>query len=182
MNYKSDNQGYTLVELLVSLTIIAVIGALVITNYHDAGQQSELRLASRQVATHIRQTQNKAMSSQNDNCALGDGCAWGIYFTRDNTGANNTRYIVFEDANGDLEYTSGEESGEPLSLPPNVVVTDLLFSAGHAEAHITFLPPDPVINLCWDGLNCENFMNIELSNSAGSKQILINKFGLVDVN
>ena len=185
MVFNKNNQGYTLVELIVSVSIIALIASISLVNYHYAGRASELRLSSRQVATHIREVQSRAMSSLGSNCADSKSCAWGVYFTIDTTAGNNTRYFYFEDLDDDKYYDPGEQRSLVHELPKNIIIKNLEFSANQTEAHISFAPPDPLVSLCYGNDagsgGCESSVLVVLSNGTNTNKILINGFGLIDV-
>lgn len=178
-------------ELLLSLTIISVLGALVMTNYHDAGRQSDLRIAARQLATHIRDMQNKALSGQKIECAANDLCAWGIHLTSDTSADMHRLYRLFEDYdNINAVRNDGEEYGEPINLPPNVIISQLRMDNGggygvETNSHITFQPPDPTVTIARNQAQTD-FERVEITlsieNTGASKIIEINKFGLVDVD
>lgn len=169
--------GYTLIEVLLVLTIMAVISSVVLANYHTAGQRGNLVMAARQLANHIRQMQNFALSGRAENCA-NDVCAWGVFLDQN----NNFYYRMFEDLNNDELYDNNEIWNNDVLLPAGVTISGIVGLAGPNRANITFTAPDPDIEICSNaGLCGYNLVEIILSNSEGNRSVFVNKFGLVDV-
>ena len=75
-----------MVELMIVVTIIAVIGTVSLVNLLGWRNQKELSSASQKVATLVREAEGKAMSQEK-------GASWGIHF--ENDGINPPFYAIF---------------------------------------------------------------------------------------
>src|SRR5690349_15319328 len=61
---RSDRAGFTLVELLVSISIIGVLTGLMLANFRGGQQAAEVRLASDIVVSQIRSMQTSSLSGR----------------------------------------------------------------------------------------------------------------------
>ncbi len=67
-----NQRGFTLVEMLISLGIFAIITGFVMANFRAGSQGDELRLAQQLVASELRRTQTMALAGQTTYyCAAG---------------------------------------------------------------------------------------------------------------
>ena len=189
------SDGYTIIELLVSISIIAVISGVFLMNYKAADRQFLLNQAVQQVASDLRQAQNYALGQKEFNGTPPEG-GWGIYFRRVNP--NDEYYILFADTATGSEahlYDSGELYGngnkKEIFLPKDIVINNNFFDStppGKVNATVTFIAPDASVWLCDDVTNCTtnnyNELEIELEDTktGNTKRIKMNKYGLIDIN
>lgn len=164
----SQRSGFTLIEMLISLSIFAVVTAFVTANFRAGRQSDEIRLATQLVATAIRRAQTMAISGQtvpycqggtNDkgicpggtNLECGGGTCvrevpkgYGIHLTTVGTGASKA--ILFADTDGDKLFSTRETVRTDSITPGPFVVASALdpVSAGSA-LDIVFEPPKPKI-------------------------------------
>ncbi len=98
--YKKN--GYSLIELIVSLYIVAIISSLFVFNYQRGDSQTVMNISTQLLASNIRSAQSYALAQN----ALGgiSTSSWGINF---NLGTPNS-YIVYSDLNTNLQYDVGE--------------------------------------------------------------------------
>jgi len=170
-------KGFTLIEMIVSISIIALISGIFLTNYHSTNKRSELNVSAQELASNIRLAQDHSLGSVkfNDNIPQG---GWGVYFNK--TVGNNARYIIFAN-NDDGAYTrdaDGSEDFKTVNLPGNVVINSLTVDGAEDEVDLIFLPPDPTIYI--NGNSNKN-LEIGLTDNNSTKTVLINFFGSVDV-
>lgn len=66
-------QGFTLVELLVSISIIMLLVAIGVPSYKIMRNSVALSGESEEIVNALRTAQNRAMTSQ-------DGTVWGVHF------------------------------------------------------------------------------------------------------
>lgn len=112
----SAQQGFTLLELLISISIIAVISGSLIPGFSTYSRNQNLRQAQEQVKSDLRTVQNFALTGTEsaDNLEF-----WGLSFIQ-----GSGRYEFFtaqtaSDCVGDPGYTSYKQSE---ILPAGIVV------------------------------------------------------------
>jgi prepilin-type N-terminal cleavage/methylation domain-containing protein len=173
--------GFTLIELIVSISIIAMMSGLFLANYHSTNESTELKMTAQKLASDIRLVQNYSLGSKEYGGNMPAG-GWGIHLDR--VSFPNS-YILFADSDGNMQYDSGEsdadKGGQTISLPVGVNVGDIDIGSSVNSVDITFLPPDPITNI-WDGSNAYNFVDIILIEENGNmtRTVGVNFFGLIE--
>lgn len=163
---RREGTGFTLIEMLISLGIFAVVTGLVMANFRVGQQGDELRVAARLLESRLRRAQTSAMSGQTvfvckggvddlKTCLSGDSAdcpggtcertvprGYGVHFAPSDDPRN---LIYFADTDGDRAYDAGEDIS-PYSVSSGAfvelsAVTPL--SAGALD--VVFVPPKPSI-------------------------------------
>ncbi|MEA3398274.1 MAG: type II secretion system protein, partial [Patescibacteria group bacterium] len=186
----SNQSGFTLIEMLTSMSILLILTFMVVANYNTAGKKGELNIAAQQLASDIRRVQAHALGLKEFD--FGSGLenppgGWGIYF-RDQ-GPNRYGYYFFADDGDHRRHNNGSEDfGGEILFPGEIAIVAHhgLFIDGSEEnpIFISFQPPDPIVWICDNqGASCTSgdSAKIILTNDSGNKIIYINKFGLVDI-
>ena len=94
--------GFTLVELLVSISIFAVITAIVLASHSRFSSNISLTNLAYDIALSIREAQSYGLNSRTDGGTFGLG--YGMRFRTD----VSDRYTFFVDINGNNAANSGE--------------------------------------------------------------------------
>ncbi len=186
LNLGANTKGFTLVEMLVSMGVIALLAGIFLTNYHDASRRSQMPLAAQRMVSDIRLAQSRGMGSTEYNGITPAG-GWGFYCDRS---ANDKKYFIFADINGNRRYDAGEAEksfgGSEVNLPENVSFDDLKFENDSvSRLDITFVPPDPITNIYNSGFSPATtttgsiILLEEYENSTCT--IGINSFGLIEI-
>lgn len=177
---QANLMGFTLIEFVVSLSIVALMSGIFLTNYHATNKRSELNVTVQKLVSDMRLAQNYSLGSKEYGSDVPVG-GWGLYFNRISSPES---YIIFADSDGNMEYNSGEsdveKGGRIISLPTEISIKDI--DIGHTTnfVNLTFLPPDPATNI-WHGHN-HSLMRITLEESGGlTKVVEVNFFGLIEV-
>jgi prepilin-type N-terminal cleavage/methylation domain-containing protein len=171
------NKGFTLLELVVSIAIIAMITGLFMANFHSSSARSLLIVTAQKLASDIKVAESQALGSQIFGSALPPG-GWGIHLDL----TANTKFIIFADNDGDGAYTQSEKYKETI-LPGKIYINGMAQSGGGAVNNpidIMFIPPDPTIQIK-SGATSYNDVVVTLSDSNSTKKVLVNFFGLADV-
>ncbi len=132
-------KGFTMVELLVTLGVIAVIATFSVIGLSGYRSTATLTSATKQVGALLREAQSNAM-------AQSQGAAWGVHF--DNTIATAAFYSLFYTMNG--TYASSVQVNRSLlsagvcyasSSVPVGSSTDIIFSgiSGRPSASATII-------------------------------------------
>lgn len=126
MNYFSKlkisaKRGFTLVELLVVMTIATIITTSLIIQQSKWNDQLAVNTQAYELALMIRQAQIYSLGVREYMAGTGDkfNIGYGIYIDQNNPG----QYIFFVDKDGNLKYDSGEEiNTETKTLTRGVTV------------------------------------------------------------
>jgi prepilin-type N-terminal cleavage/methylation domain-containing protein len=70
---KNHRQAFTLIELIVTVAIVAIISVVVFTNLRGGNSQADLNSATTEIVASLREAQSQAMSGNED-------ATWGVYF------------------------------------------------------------------------------------------------------
>jgi prepilin-type N-terminal cleavage/methylation domain-containing protein len=179
-----QQRGFTLLELLVSAFIIALVSGIFMVNYHSTNKRSELTMIKQKLASDIRMAQNNSLGSKTYD---GDGGhtpkgGWGVHFDL----SNPRQYIIFADKNdldGNKTYDVGE-AVESKNLPAGVAIDSLIVRTPVNTLDIVFFPPNPVTYI--NGYNAYDnqaepasiILRESFNNSIGT--VTVNLFGLID--
>ncbi len=152
--YKTSVAGFTLVELLVSLSIITVIMTVVLFNYKTFSDNLSLASAGQEVVIAIRQAQTYGLNVKEVTVSGGVfTSAYGVYF---DSAYDTTHYYLFTDTNGNMIYDGGNGCGsgntecvKQETLRNGVKISNICDAttcppvATARRANITFLRPNP---------------------------------------
>lgn len=133
-HYSKLISGFTLVELSVSIAIIAIMATLIVANYGAGRRQDELNRSAQEVALNIHRAQNYALFSRvaaecGNKVPLG---GYGILMP----GTSQTSYQIFADCNGNGTL-------RPMVGPLNNLESEINFKSlsPSQPLFITFEPP-----------------------------------------
>lgn len=119
--------GFTLIELMVTLTIVILATGLVMIRYVSFNSTVLLNSLAYQVAFDFRETQSLAISVRGSNAEFRE--EYGMHFDVNTP----NQYILFQDTNqslnvnGFIRYDSDENEavGDPIIIDPRFTVVDL---------------------------------------------------------
>ncbi|MCU0679877.1 MAG: prepilin-type N-terminal cleavage/methylation domain-containing protein [Planctomycetes bacterium] len=177
-NYKNKN-AFTLIEVIVSLGIIAVLSTFVVLNYHSINKRNNLTMTSAKILSDFRLAQSYSLGSRSYGDVLPLG-GWGLYFDL-NTASS---YQFFADLNGNGQYDLGEGENTQGAFIKDFPQDITLNAIDVAQSiNVTFSPliPKAVI---FDGLNTYSNCAISFREaiSGAIKTIEVNQLGLVESN
>lgn len=136
----ATHKGFTLIELLVSISIFVLITTAVVANFRVGEHSDELRLATEQFASALRELETMAQTGS---------APPGGYGMHIDTAATPTVQFFTDIGNGvggttDKMYTEGEALSRPLTVfPGSVHVAGV--SPDSTTLDIVFEPPTPTI-------------------------------------
>lgn len=171
-----NNKGFTVVEMLVSISILVIITSFSVVNFNTWKKNEDLRQSIRELADNIRSAQTKSLSGEMFDGDLPNG--YGIYFSN----ASSSSYILFADLDNDsiYDYIDGELI-DTYYLADNVSISKLtpIYSD---ELTIIFKTPNAKIyinkNISADSAEIE----LTHSNTANSKIVEIRRItGRIDI-
>jgi len=150
MYFQHKSLAFTLIEMMVTLSIITLLTVMVLVYSRQSETVTNLIRDSDKLVYELRRAQNSSMLTLQPTTTIGAApaasiCGWGIYF---NKGAlpqtPQTQYILFSDFcdpdthRGDNKYEEAEKY-ETINLLKGVVINSSEVSS------ITFVPPEPQV-------------------------------------
>lgn len=132
MNNKSQQQGFTIVELLVVSALILVITGLVIANIKEGEKIRNVKLTADSIESALRQVQNKTLSGQTHPSGS-PARAFGFQVT----GSQNY-YETFVEQAGPTNKVILEK----VDFLSNIAITNLIVGGAAASSlEVRFFPP-----------------------------------------
>jgi len=129
--FSPAERGFTLIEIVVTLAIIAVIFAIASTSFNRVNSESNLRAAAESLTSDLRAAALSALNSEQFQLQTAPG--WGVYL--DDTGNS---YTVFADFDGDKAYDSNEKFKTTV-FSKNIDLGAIYFnSLGHTNGAVYF--------------------------------------------
>ncbi|MDA3803024.1 MAG: type II secretion system protein [Patescibacteria group bacterium] len=193
MKIKNNKTAFTLIEMLVSISLIMIMTVIFIVNYRSANKRTDLIMTAQTMVADIHMAQNNALGLVKYGAVGVPAGGWGISI--DTSGD----YVIFADLNAPetidyKEYNSTSEGERDNGARYNSISNDLeieslTFSDGIATttastANVTFLPPDPKTNI-YNPQNEYDYTSLEIKikekESGKTKTVKVNFLGLVEV-
>ncbi len=178
------NRGFTLIELVVSIGIFALMTGILLSKYGNFNNSVILTNLAYDVAITIRTAQSygidvKGVENPNNNNQVEYNNPYGVYFDRSNIDKSK-QMIFFADFNGNDKYNSGSnEEINTYILKRGMYISALCAgssssdcSTNRTKLNILFKRPDPKAIISNDE-NCPidcNYGRIELTSVDGSKK------------
>lgn len=192
------SRAFTLVELIVSLAIFALMTALVVVKYGNFNQSVLLKNQAYDVALTIRTAQTYGISVKSADESSVFTYAYGVNF---NTGSGNCasegtisdskQFVMFSDAST-LGGNAGICDGGDIFVSSYALkrggVIDKVCAGlgsctlGSGVLNVSFKRPDPRATICW-GSDCSfTYAEIQLkSTDGGLRTVVIRSNGQVTV-
>jgi prepilin-type N-terminal cleavage/methylation domain-containing protein len=153
---KNVKRGFTLVEMMITITIVAIIATVVIYNHQNFNDSLELTNLSYEVALILRQAQVYGVSVREFVGGTTEderfGTPYGVFFDVNNS-TTKKDIIFFADRNKDGKYVAAQDSLiEKTTIGRGNYVYDLCEAVntnwictgtGRSQSAITFSRPDP---------------------------------------
>jgi len=187
--FSEEGKAFTLIEMIVSISVITMITAIFIANYRSANKRSDLIMAAQNLVADLHLAQNNTLGLVKYNAAV-PASGWGVYFD-----IASSSYVLFADldAAGTSGYMSldaatearAEYGGRVTTLAPDIRITKLTTNGGVIgnTATVTFLPPDPRTNIYRDAVATSTSLEIEMTEGRNNsiKTVRVNFLGLIEV-
>ena len=152
MNYPKSQSGFTLIELMVTISMIVIFVSMAASYNRTADQQISLYREQGRVVNALYEARSLAITTYNRNPNSLDACGYGIHI------ASSTSLMVFKDLPDPLNnnqcksytqptggiYTGSEEDVDSVSLS-GVTINVVGGDVNSNPVDILFVPPDPVV-------------------------------------
>ncbi len=164
--------GFTLMEAIVSLTLIAILSAVVLPNYTNIRSQFALLRDAYALAQNLRITQEMAISARKVEGSV--PFSYGIHIS---TIEDNQGYLIYADINGDQQYVVNvDQIVEEVELNKGIVLQEIPTNF----LSINFQGPDPITFIS-SGDNVVEIVLMLKENAQEFETVFINKAGLIYV-
>lgn len=192
-NRIKEQGGFSYVEVLSVITVIAILSTIVLANTRIGSSPSELFVAAQKIISDIRLSQNMAISASDLEGVIPGG-GWGIRFVK-----GQDYYSLYADIADDYGVSDhvchsdcsdlSEELYKNINLPPDTKIDKIYLirtidgaEISANEVTVTFEPPDPKVHMCLAESDCEyDKIGIVIVNAnLDKREIIVNFFGLVD--
>ncbi len=172
MTHSRNARGFTIVELMVTVGIFAIITSVLLVRNSKFDDETLLQAAAYEVALSVRQAQNYGINVQGQGGYFDK--PYGIYFE---TGA--VSYVLFTDTDDDGYYNSqGGEELQTFTLGrgfqiAQVCITDGVCDAGVTSASIVFRRPEPEAIIMLSDGTTHPFLTVVLSSPRGGERYIV---------
>jgi len=192
-----DLAGFTLIEMVVSLSVVMVVTVMFIANFHTANKRTDLIMTAQNLAADLHLAQNHTLGLvkyHNSSEGTVPAGGWGINFD-----ATNNEYTLFADldatstvpGSGYMEYDPFLEGNvncgaRVTQMPPGIEISELKTDSAllNSRVNVTFLPPDPRTNIYRvAAVATSTTLDIKLKETQNNttKTVRVNFLGLVEV-
>jgi len=179
------NRGMTYVELIVVLSIFAIMSAVSMFNYRGFQAKIDIKNLATDIAMQIVGAQKDAMAGRlppTGSPSLNWKPAYGIHFDISNN-VSNKRFIYFADLNDTKIYQEAfnsivDCSGDPFCVDKiNITKGNYVLSLqvvgsnscnSTSKVDVVFKRPDSSAILSADGINCGTFSKVVISISSAA--------------
>jgi len=173
---KFQKNGFSLVEILVVFFIIAILTAILITNFPRGKEQLALKITAHKLIQDLRKAQEMSMSASSEKICDGPkkANAFGIYF--DESSPNS--YLLFANCDELYSYTSGDIILGNIDLEKGTKI----FSLSSPLLSVAFVPPSPLIYVNGSfALEPAQIVICLENDDSRTKIIEVNEAGLIEI-
>lgn len=187
---KEINAGFSMIELLVTIAILALVSGLVFFNHSQFNSNVLIGNLAYEISLAIRQAQSYGVQVKEVGGSFDEG--YGIYFS-----STSDEFIIFADtyptASPNFVYNSGTNSDtviDILKMTNGNQIEDLCVTLNAVEnctvnnISISFLRPDPTAIITANSVGTVEYNSAMIkiiSPKGDGKQIYINRVGQISV-
>ncbi len=181
MRYKNKNRGFTLIELIVSLAMVAIVTGSVLQVARFTDTHKSLVLATNEVRAILRTAQSSALSIPNPQAE--HVCGYGVYINNVSQYELYYTYVIDDDYKADSNACINDVGYRTYACADKKIMqalklTDNLNFASQIGKSIFFsVPYGEVFGDDGDLLSADLVYTITNTGNGASRQISINEFG-----
>jgi len=178
-------KGFTVVEVLVSASIIALIASLILANYPRFNEALAVRQVAEQIASATRLVQAYGLSVKEFGTGSDIFPGYGIYFQS----ASPASYIIFADVDADFQYDGVSERVKEIAVETSSRIYDLCGNVknnppgdcGLLDLSAIYLRPYPSVSLKSGASSYSDIEIIVRSPKGMTKTIILWQGGQVSI-
>ncbi|HQK63756.1 MAG TPA: prepilin-type N-terminal cleavage/methylation domain-containing protein [Candidatus Staskawiczbacteria bacterium] len=208
---KKLSKGSTLIEVIVSISIIAIFSIIVVSDFPTIKRQFAISRAAYALSQNIRKAEDFGFSGLQVTDGDGDTVnttGYGFYI---NPVSDTQEYLIYADTDGsqDEEFSGGESCENNQVLPDqdciveqtnladieqevyikgiyrltSCTLEDISFCPSTDWVSINFMPPNPTVKITNDQGELESKIGILLgaNNASTERVVFVNSTGLIYV-
>jgi len=150
-----NNRGFTIVELIITTSILIIVTTLIFANYPKFRENVSLKKTAQEIALSVRRAQTYGLSVREFKQGTGIFPGYGVHF--DITFPDS--FVLFADVNGNNVYDGASEDVESLKIQTNERLSGLCANektppsagCGFSKIDIIFFRPKPFVTIKADG-------------------------------
>ncbi|MCX6731697.1 MAG: prepilin-type N-terminal cleavage/methylation domain-containing protein [Candidatus Parcubacteria bacterium] len=174
-----DKKGFTIIELVVTTSILVIITTLIFANYPKFRESISLKKTAQEIALTVRQAQTYGLGVREFQPGSRIFPGYGVHFDIDSSDS----FVLFADG------VSGNNTVESFKIQTGEKISDLCVktvnttSCGHNTIDIIFFRPNPLVTIKADGSSSGiSDAEIIISSPAGqTKKVVILSSGQISV-
>lgn len=183
--FLKKNTGFSLVELIITTSIVMLISTIIYANYPDLSEKQSIDRTARLISLTMREAETRAMTVVEDPFSEGFGRfpAYGVNFDVSPGSGSNKKIILYSDfdrnctafTSENCRYMTKEPGANDKMIAERIIPTAAVIKnlcgnlkslgevCGLQELDITFLRPSPTIYLKgFDGVAWQDFNDAEI--------------------
>jgi prepilin-type N-terminal cleavage/methylation domain-containing protein len=189
LSKKKNQYGFTIVELIVTTSILVIVTTLIFANYPKFRENVSLKKTAQETALAVRQAQTYGLGVREFQQGTGIFPGYGVHFDI----ASPDSFILFADLNGNNAYDEvlPKEDVESFKIQTGEKISDLcvkvkMFPPGTCSfdaMDIIFFRPKPTVIIKADNSDYSDFdAEIKIVSPGGQiKTIVILSSGQISV-
>ena len=138
-------KGFTLVEFIVIMGIFAIMVGVIIFNFNGFRSTVTLDNLAQDIALSVRQIQTSAGASLSSSISGNpeEEVARGIYFSVDNDGRYENKFVLFIDYDGDGRLSPNEEL-DTINIQTSDKISGIFYGPDNIASAVNELTGQPV--------------------------------------
>lgn len=171
-----SSRGFTLMELMVVISIISIMTVIAISNYSAQKRNKEFSFAAGKLVQDIRKAQADSINVLKHGSDDTSG-GYGIHLSTSSPG----EYIIFLDLVKDGRFNESDDARiDTVTFPASVTIGDM--NGGTvADADVVFLPPYGKVSMYYGATEQVGAtLEINLAKDAETKTVTISYEGKID--
>lgn len=169
------NKGVTLIELLVTMSIIAILSGILFLGKAREEERFVLQVATYNLMQNLREVQGMAMGAGEAKCNGTESYSFGIYF---HPVLFPESYFLFADCNNNQLKDGSDKELREVSLEKDVKIC----SSPPSPLHVLFQPPEPTTFINGSEVGAEGVVTLCLKSDASEqRKVKVNTVGRIEI-